>query len=147
MKHIITTDKDTSYTFDQVIENEIYCGAKWAELGCFECDEFENGHYYYFSNYDFSEGAYYNEETDELITAGELDDMEIEEAEEIQFNWEFVNEPIDREVLGIHAEYRSKTCRLYVIKDEDSHDYGDGSGIYQYFDGLFYQVGIESVEG
>ena len=146
MKHIITTDKDTSYTFDRVIENEIYCGAKWAELGCFECDEFENGHYYYFSNCIGSFGGYYNEEKDVLITSDEVEEMEPDEAEEIEDNWEFVDEPIDLELWGLHVEYRSPSCRLLVIKDERGLDYGDGSGIYQYFDGLFYQVGIESVE-
>ena len=41
MKHTIITDMGTGYSFDQIIENEIEYGPKWAELGWFEDDRFE----------------------------------------------------------------------------------------------------------
>jgi len=145
MKHIITTDMGFGYKFDQVIEKEIDYGPKWAEKDCFDGLEFGNRHYYYFSNCDGSEGGYYDPVSNELVTAGELDDMEPEEREDIENNWDFVDEPICWEVCGLHVEYRSPDCHLYVIKDEDGYDYGAFPGIYQYFYGLFYPVEIDEV--
>ena len=154
MKHIIITDMGTGYSFDQIIENEIEYGPKWAELGWFEDDRFENGHYYYFSNYYGSEGGYYNEETDELIESFRLEEMEPEEAEKIQDNCEFVEYPIDRELSGLHVDYDKRYKSEYFnekysteeIQDENGIHYWDGRGIYQYFDGLFYPVEMERVE-
>lgn len=154
MKHTIITDMGTGYSFDQIIENEIEYGPKWAELGWFEDDRFENGHYYYFSNYYGSEGGYYNEETDELIESFRLEEMEPEEAEKIQDNCEFVEYPIDRELSGLHVDYDKRYKSEYFnekysteeIQDENGIHYWDGRGIYQYFDGLFYPVEMERVE-
>ncbi|MBQ2204960.1 MAG: hypothetical protein II411_03615 [Lachnospiraceae bacterium] len=154
MKHTIITDIGTGYSFDQIIENEIEYGPKWAELGWFEDDRFENGHYYYFSNYYGSEGGYYNEETDELIESFRLEEMEPEEAEKIQDNCEFVEYPIDRELSGLHVDYDKRYKSEYFnekysteeIQDENGIHYWDGRGIYQYFDGLFYPVEMERVE-
>lgn len=136
------------YTFEEVINNNVDFGAKWAELGWFEEDSFENGHYYYFSNWYGSEGGYYNEETDELKPSYEIDEMEPEEAEKIWNSWDFVEYPIDREVSGLHVDYDRHYNSEYfnekyseeVIKDEEELNYYDGSGIYQYIDGLFYEV-------
>jgi len=148
MKKTITTG-NIGYAFEQVIENEIECGRKWAEMGWFDEDRFEDGHYYYFSNYYGSEGGYYNEDTDELITSDELDEMEPEEREEFENKcWEFVEYPIDRELSGLHVEYDTNFKSDYfnekygeeVIKAEDGKNYKDGSGVYQYNRGLFYQV-------
>lgn len=154
MKHTITTDMGAGYSFDQIIENEIDYGPKWAELGWFEEFTPENGHFYYFSNYYGSEGGYYNEETDELIESFRLEEMEPEEAEKIQDNCEFVEYPIDRELFGLHVDYDKRYKSEYFnekysteeIQDENGIHYWDGRGIYQYFDGLFYPVEMESVE-
>lgn len=156
------TTGNIGYAFEEVIENEIDYGAKWAEMGWFEEDRFEEGHYYYFSNWYGSEGGYYNEETDELTLSYVLDDMEPEEAEKIQDNCEFVEYPINRELSGLHVEYdynkykelvemwgeehAQEFCARYysslplIIKDDNGLNYKDGSGIYQYINGLFYQV-------
>lgn len=61
----------------------------------------------------------------------------------------FVEYPIDRELSELHVGYRYENYKseyyneLYneeVIKDEDGLNYQDGRGIYQYIDGLFYEV-------
>ena len=148
MKKTIITEMDKGYTFEEVIENEVECGRKWLEIGWFENDEFEDGHYYYFSNWYGSEGGYYNEETDELIESFVLDDMEPEEAEKIQDNCEFVEYPIDRELSGLHvgydrdfkSEYFNEKYSEEVIKNDNDLNYKDGRGVYQYINGLFYPV-------
>lgn len=148
MKKTIITEMDKGYTFEEVIENEVECGRKWLEIGWFENDEFEDGHYYYFSNWYGSDGGYYNEETDELIESFVLDDMEPEEAEKIQDNCEFVEYPIDRELSGLHvgydrdfkSEYFNEKYSEEVIKNDNDLNYKDGRGVYQYINGLFYQV-------
>ena len=144
VKIMIKVDEEVGYTLEQVVENEVDYGAKWLEMGWFESDEFEDECFYYFSNYYGSEGAYYNEDTDTLITGGELDDMEDSKREEIEDNWEFVELPIDRQVTGLHEDYEDINFRsLYnpiVIKDEDDLSYKDGRGLYQYLGGKFYPV-------
>ena len=148
MKKTIITEMDTGYTLDGVIENEIDLGRKWAELGWFENDEFKDGQYYYFSNWYGSEGGFYNEYTDELIDSVLLDDMEPEEAEKIQDNGEFVEYPIERELFGLHVDYDTNFKSDYfnekygevVIRAEDGKNYKDGRGVYQYLNGLFFEV-------
>ena len=139
----IKTIKEKGVSLDYIIENVIDHGKQWAELGFFECDEFENGHYYYFSNYYGSEGAYFNEENGAFYTSGELDygDLSEEEVEAIQDNWEFCETPIDREIIPTVVN-DTFTIDEYVIKDENGRSYGQGSGIYQYFDGQFYPIKI-----
>ena len=147
----IKTIKEKGVSLDYIIENVIDHGKQWAELGFFECDEFENGHYYYFSNYYGSEGAYFNEENGAFYTSGELEDYEYhglseEEAEEIQnsWDWEFCEVPIDWEIVPtvVKDTHSLSTIDEYVIKDEEGRSYGEGSGIYQYFDGQFYPIEI-----
>lgn len=147
MKKTITTG-NIGYAFEEVIENEIEYGRKWAEMGWFDEDRFEDGHYYYFSNYYGSEGGYYNEDTDELIPSYVFDDMEPEEAEKIQDNCYFVEYPIDHELSGLHVDYDTNFKSDYfnekygeeVIKAKDGKNYKDGSGVYQYNRGHFYKV-------
>lgn len=161
MKHTIITDMGTGYSFDQIIENEIEYGPKWAELGWFEDDRFENGHYYYFSNYYGSEGGYYNEDKDELIPSWDIDDLDENDfierygaGKEIVDDSYFVEYPIDRELSGLHVDYDKRYKSEYFnekysteeIQDENGIHYWDGRGIYQYFDGLFYPVEMERVE-
>lgn len=143
----IKTIKENGVSLDYIIENVIDHGKQWAEIGFFECDEFENGHYYYFSNYYGSEGAYFNEQTGAFYTSDELDygDLSSEEVEEIQDNCEFCETPIDREIIPtvvVKKTYGFSTIDEYVIKDENGRSYGQGSGIYQYFDGQFYPIKI-----
>lgn len=61
----------------------------------------------------------------------------------------FVEYPINRELSELHVGYRYQDYKseyyneLYneeVIQDEDGLNYWDGRGIYQYIDGLFYEV-------
>lgn len=142
---MIEVDEEVGYTLEEVIENEVDYGAKWLEMGWFESDTFEDECFYYFSNYYGSEGAYYNEDTDTLITSGELDYMEDDKKrEEIEDTWEFVECPIDREVSGLHEDFEDRNFRsLYnpiVIKDGDGLSYKDGRGLYQYVDGKFHPV-------
>lgn len=139
----IKTIKGKGVNLDYIIEHVIDHGKQWAEIGFFECDEFENGHYYYFNNYYGSEGAYFNEENGAFYTSGELDygDLSEEEVEEIQDNWEFCETPIDREIIPTVVK-DTFTIDEYVIKDEEGRSYGECSGIYQYFDGQFYPIEI-----
>ena len=147
MKHTITTEMDTGYTLDGVIENEIDLGRKWAELGWFDDVDFEDGQYYYFGNYHGSDGGFYNEYTDELIDTVLLDDMEPEEAEKIRDNGEFVGYPIERELFGLHVDYDpNEKYSEEVIMDEDGKNYKDGRGVYQYLNGLFFEVKLESIK-
>lgn len=147
---------DKGYTFEEVIENEVECGRKWLEIGWFENDEFEDGHYYYFSNYYGSEGGYYNEEKDVLIPSWDIDDMDEADfidcyganKEKIVDDSEFVEYPIDRELFGLHVDYDKRYKSEYFnekysteeIQDENGKHYWDGRGVYQYINGLFYEV-------
>lgn len=136
---------DKGYTFEEVIENEVECGRKWLEIGWFENDEFEDGHYYYFNNCYGSNGAYYNEDTDELRIDDELSEDEVNELGD---GWEWIELPIDRELFGLHVDYDTHFKSDYynekygeeVIKDDNDLNYKDGRGVYQYINGLFYEV-------
>lgn len=157
MKKTIEVNMDKGYTLEEVINDRVDCGAKWAELSWFDENYYLSGNFYYFSNYYGSEGGYYNEDKDVLIPSWDIDDMDEKDfidcygagKDEIVDDSYFVEYPIDRELSELHVGYRYENYKseyyneLYneeVIKDEDGLNYWDGSGIYQYIDGLFYEV-------
>ena len=51
MKKTIEVNMDKGYTLEEVINDRIDCGAKWAELGWFDENYYLSGNFYYFSNY------------------------------------------------------------------------------------------------
>lgn len=147
---------DKGYTFEEVINDRIDFGAKWAELGWFDENYYLSGNFYYFSSYYGSEGGFYNEDTDVLIPSWDIDDMDDADfiniygmdKENVQDNCEFVEYPINRELSGLHVDYDRRYLSDYfnekygeeVIKDDNDLNYQDGRGIYKYIDGLFYEV-------
>lgn len=152
----IKINMDKGYTFEEVITNRIDCGAKWEELGWFDENSYLSGHFYYFSSHYGSEGGFYNEDTDVLIPSWDIDDMDDADfidrygmdKEKAMDNCEFVEYPIDRELSGLHvdndrrylSDYFNEKYGEQVIKDDNGLNYHDGEGIYQYIDGLFYEV-------
>ena len=134
----IITRKDTGYTLKEVIENEVELGRKWLEIGWFENDNFEDGHYYYFSNCYGSSGAYYNKDTDELKINDELSEDEVNELDD---DWWWVELPIDKEIRGIHVDFNYTYFRDCIMdENEKCYNVDDERGVYQYIDGLFYKV-------
>lgn len=176
MKKTIEVNMDKGYELDEVINDRIDCGDKWAELGWFEDFTPENGHFYYFSSYYGSDGGYYNEDKDLLVPSWDIEDMDENDfieayganKDKIVDDSYFVEYPINRELSGLHVEYdyhrykelvemwgekrAQEFCARYysslplIIRDEDGRSYDDGRGIYQYINGQFYEVELVEVE-
>lgn len=90
MKKTLKTNSTVSYTFNELLRKEIVGGRYWEKLGYFDEVDFEDGNYYYFSNYYGSEGGYYIEDKDEIMPSYMLESMEPEKAEKIQHDNIFV---------------------------------------------------------
>ena len=144
----LTVKTSKGYILSQVLDENVDCGKEWLRIGWFSNDpEFTNEKFYYFSNYYGSEGGFYDEEKDVIIPSYNIDYMDEEdfieeyginkeEAEEL----EFVEEPIIRELNGLHVENEYGRYGPLVIKDENGFIYKHVQGIYKYMNGLFYRV-------
>ena len=141
----LTVKTSKGYLLYQVLDENVDYGKEWARMGWFSDPGFTNGKFYYFSNYYGSEGGFYDEEKDVIIPSYDIDYMDEEafieayginkeEAEEL----EFVEEPIIRELNGLHVENENGRYGPLVIKDEDGFIYEQG--IYKFMYGLFYRV-------
>lgn len=144
----LTVKTSKGYILYQVLDENVDCGKEWVQSGWFYDDlSFTNEKFYYFSNYYGSEGGFYNEEKNVIIPSLYVDEMDEEdfieaygitkeEAEELKF----VEEPVIRELDGLHIENENGKYGPLVIKDEKGFSYKDGQGIYKFRNGLFYRV-------
>lgn len=156
MKMVMVTNRAVGYSFDEVVEREVDGYQFWSAAEGLEdlaADNFfEDGNYYYFSNYYGSDGGYYNpEDGATFYTSSELDCMDEDMVEDIQNNWNFVEEPCIKEIYNLRAGFESEReyqfygekriigCGEEVIRDEDGHLYRYG-GIYQFIGDKFYPV-------
>lgn len=144
----LTVKTSKGYILYQVLDENVDCGKEWVRIGWFSNDiGFTNEKFYYFSNFYGSEGGFYDEEKDVIIPSYDIEDMDDkdfieaygmnkDEAEEL----EFIEEPIIRELNGLHVENENGRHGPLVIKDEDGFNYKNGQGIYKFMNGLFYRA-------
>ena len=144
----LTLKTSKGYILSQVLEENVDCGKEWVRMGWFYDDlVFNNEKFYYFSNIYGSDGGFYDEEKDVIIPLHDIDEMDEEDfieaygmnKEEAE-NLEFVDEPIIRELKGLHIENKNAIYDgSLIIKDEAGRSYS-GKGIYKFINGLFYRV-------
>lgn len=158
MEKTLKTNLTVSYTFSELLRKEIVGGRYWEKMGYFDDVEFEDGNYYYFSNWYGSNGGYYIEDKDEIMPSYKLESMEPEKADKIQHDNIFVEEPIltdvyepraGHEIEREYAGYRGKCIDGYgkeVIRDINGKTYSHG-GVYQYLNEYFYPVELVEEKG
>lgn len=144
----LTVKTGRGYILYEVIDENVDYGRNWLKTGNWTLDiGYTNGKFYYFSNWYGSEGGRYNEEEDVIIPSYDIDDMDEEdfieayginkeEAEDL----EFVEEPLLRELDGLHVDHENGRYGQLVIRDGDGRNYKNGQGIYKFRNGLFYKV-------
>ena len=140
----LTIKTDIGYNLNQVLEENIEHCYDWGYL---ECMTFMDEGYYYFSNWHGSDGGRYNEKMGIIIPSSDIDDMDDKDFieaygmdKEGAENLEFVEEPLIRELDGLHVENENGKYGPLVIKDSDGLNYKCGQGIYKFRHGHFYKV-------
>lgn len=138
----LTIKTNNGYRLNEVLEENVDCWSGWA--GYIEDLNFTDENYYYFSNYYGSEGGRYNEKYEQIIPCYDIEDMDEEDfiktygmnKDEAE-NLEFVEEPLIRELQGLHVENERYGGPLV---DGKGRNYKSGQGIYKFRNGLFYRV-------
>lgn len=140
----LTIKTDIGYNLNQVLEENIEHCYGWR---CLDYMSFTDEGYYYFNNWYGSDGGRYNEKMDIIIPYYDIDDMDDKDFIEVYGmdkeeaeNLEFVEEPLIRELDGLHVEYENGRYGPLVIKDSDGLSYNCGRGIYKFRNGHFYKV-------
>ena len=145
----LTVKTGRGYLLYEVIDENVDYGKDWLKVyNWLEGIEFTNEKFYYFSNWYGSVGGFYNEEKDIIIPSVDIDDMDEEDfieaygidKEKAENELEFVEEPILRELDGLHVEPENGRHGPLVIMDEDGLNYKCGRGIYKFRNGFFYKV-------
>lgn len=143
----LTIKINKGYKLKEVLEENVDCWGSWACHGYIDGITYTDEGYYYFSNYYGSEGGRYNEKWDQIIPYYDIYEMDEENfiekycmnKEEAE-NLEFVEEPLIRELQGLHVDNENGRYGPLVIRDGDGRNYKNGSGMYKFRNGLFYKV-------